>query len=49
MLGNDLVMLPLKAERSDKGEITVDKVHEFDWITHCRPEVYDRFVESALS
>jgi hypothetical protein len=47
MLGNDLVMLPLKAERSDKGEITVDNVAEFDWITHCKPEVYDRFVEIA--
>lgn len=48
MLGDDLVMLPLKAERSDRGEITVDNVTEYDWITHCRPEVYDRFVESVL-
>lgn len=47
MLGEDLVMLPLKAERSDKGEITVDNVTEFDWITHCAPEVYERF-ESVL-
>lgn len=48
MLGSDLVMLPLKAERSDKGEITVDNVTEYDWITHCAPEVYDRFVASVL-
>lgn len=48
MLGDDLVMLPLKAERSDKGEITVDNVAEYDWITHCRPEVYDAFVASAM-
>jgi hypothetical protein len=51
MLGNDLVMLPIKAERSDKGEITVDNVTEYDWITHCKPEVYDRFaaLEHAVS
>jgi hypothetical protein len=48
MLGDDLVMLPLKAERSDKDEITVDNVTEYDWITHCQPAVYDRFVQSAL-
>ena len=48
MLGDDLTMMPWTAERSDKGEITVDNVDQFDWITHCKPEVYDRFVESAL-
>lgn len=48
MLGDDLAMLPLKAERSDKDEITVDSVTDYDWVTHCLPEVYDRFVESAL-
>ncbi len=44
MLGDDLVMMPWKAERSDKGEITVGNVDQFDWITHCAPEVYDAFV-----
>jgi hypothetical protein len=49
MLGADLVMMPWKAERSDKDEITVDNVDEYDWITHCKPEVYDRFVEHTTA
>ncbi len=48
LLGNDLVMLPLKAERSDKGEISVANVTQYDWITHCAPEVYDAFVAAAM-
>jgi hypothetical protein len=49
LLGLALKIMPWKAERSDNGEIRVDNVHTFDWITHCKPEVYDRFVEVALS
>lgn len=50
MLGRDLVMMPWRAERGDKSQITVSNVTELDWVTHChdRPEVYQRFVAAAL-
>jgi hypothetical protein len=45
----ELRLMPWRAERGDKNQITVDNVAEFDWITHCAPEVYDRFVGGTLN
>lgn len=44
----DLRMLPLKAERGDRGQLTAANAAEFDWITHCAPEALDAFVEAAM-
>ncbi|WP_217577333.1 methyltransferase domain-containing protein [Mesorhizobium sp. GbtcB19] len=48
LLGEDLVMLPLNAERGDRGQITGANAAGFDWITHCAPEALDAFVEAAM-
>lgn len=48
LLGEDLAMLPLKAERGDKGQVTAANARGFDWITHCPPEALDAFVEGAM-
>jgi hypothetical protein len=50
ILGRDLKMMPWKAERGDKSQITVDNVCDLDWVTHChgQPEIYDRFVDGVL-
>ncbi|TGQ69522.1 methyltransferase domain-containing protein [Mesorhizobium sp. M00.F.Ca.ET.186.01.1.1] len=49
LLGEDLrMLLPVKAERGDKGQITIDNAAWFDWITHCPPEAFDAFVEAAM-
>lgn len=49
MLGRDLKLMPWKAERGDKSQITVGNVTELDWVTHChdRPEIYERFVDAV--
>lgn len=49
LIGADLTMLPLRAERADKSQVTVDNVGDLDWVTHChgRPEIYDRFVSDC--
>jgi hypothetical protein len=50
MLGKDLVMMPWKAERGDKRQITIENVDRLDWVTHChgQPEIYDRYIESLM-
>jgi len=48
ILGDDLTMLSLKAERGDKGQITPDNVAALDWVTHATPEAYDAFVASTV-
>lgn len=53
LIGGDLKLMPWRTERSNwedgRGEgITLDNVGEFDWITHCRPEVYERFMELVM-
>jgi SAM-dependent methyltransferase len=52
-LRGDVKMLPLKALRSDKQQITRDGVvgMDLDWITHCHDDVwcYDRFFEAAMA
>lgn len=50
LFGRDLKMMPWKAERGDKSQITVANVTDLDWVTHChdRPEIYDRYVEAAM-
>ncbi|RVD14303.1 MAG: methyltransferase domain-containing protein [Mesorhizobium sp.] len=49
LIGGDLHMLPLKAERGDRGQITAENAAELDWITHCPPEALDAFVTSIIS
>ncbi|TPI13860.1 methyltransferase domain-containing protein [Mesorhizobium sp. B4-1-1] len=46
LLGEDLVMLSLKGERGDRGQITAENVGGLDWVTHAAPEVFDAFVAS---
>ncbi|QKC83266.1 methyltransferase domain-containing protein [Mesorhizobium sp. NZP2077] len=48
LIGEDLCMLPLKAERGDRGQLTAANAAGFDWITHCAPEALDAFVEAAM-
>jgi hypothetical protein len=54
LLGPSLKMMPWKAERGDKSQITVDNVTQLDWVTHCHDschesqQIYDRFVEIAI-
>jgi len=50
MLGQALVMMPWRAERGNRRQITLANVTELDWVTHCdgQPEIYDRFVSAAL-
>ncbi|AEH88191.1 methyltransferase domain-containing protein [Mesorhizobium opportunistum] len=48
LIGEDLRMLPLKAERGDRGQITAENAAGLDWITHCAPEALDAFVEFAM-
>ncbi|MER9937423.1 methyltransferase domain-containing protein [Mesorhizobium sp. M0088] len=49
ILGTDLWMLPLKAERGDRGQITASNVAGLDWVTHATPEAYDAFVASTVA
>lgn len=45
ILGDKLKMMPWRAERGDKSHITVNNVHNLDWVTHCHDyAVYDRFI-----
>ncbi|ESY72526.1 hypothetical protein X740_33225 [Mesorhizobium sp. LNHC221B00] len=49
LIGDDLqMMVLLRAERGDKGQITAENAAEFDWITHCPPEAFDAFVASTV-
>jgi ADP-heptose:LPS heptosyltransferase/SAM-dependent methyltransferase len=47
ILGDDLTMLPLKAERGDRDQITADTVAGLDWVTHAAPDVFDAFIAST--
>lgn len=49
LIGEDLRMLPLKAERGDRGQITPANAAGLDWITHCAPEAFEAFVDKAIS
>ncbi|MER9355549.1 methyltransferase domain-containing protein [Mesorhizobium sp. M0514] len=49
ILGADLQMLQLKAERGDRGQITAGNVAELDWVTHATPEAYEAFVASTVA
>lgn len=52
LLSRDLAMMPWKALRGDKQQITHENVLSLnlDWLTHCHNDVwaYDRFFESAM-
>jgi predicted SAM-dependent methyltransferase len=52
LIDDQLRMMPWKAWRSDKNQITHQNVVglDLDWITHCHNDVwcYDRFLEAAL-
>lgn len=49
MCGPSLRWMPWSAERGDCGQIRIDNVDNYDWITHVRPEVADAFARSILS
>jgi hypothetical protein len=44
-----LVMMPWRAERGDRGQITLENVGQYDWITHAAPDVCDAFVRNATA
>lgn len=50
LLGRDLTLMPWRALRADKNQITVDNVRDLDWVTHCHsaPGVYDAFMDSIF-
>lgn len=43
-----LRMMPWSAERGDQGQIRIDNVGNYDWVTHVDPRVTDEFVRSVL-
>ncbi len=48
LLKDNLRIMPWIVCRGDLGQITVDRVLDFDWVTHCSdPLAYDRFVRAA--
>jgi SAM-dependent methyltransferase len=53
LLGDDLTLMPWRALRGDKNQITHDNVVSLglDWVTHCHGDswVYDRFAEAAMT
>jgi SAM-dependent methyltransferase len=53
ILGSALTMMPWKAWRGDKHQITHKNVIELnlDWVTHCHKDawVYDRYIERAIN
>jgi predicted SAM-dependent methyltransferase len=53
LIKSDVFLLPIKAVRGDKHQITHDNVLSLglDWITHCHNDVWatDRFFEDAMS
>jgi hypothetical protein len=53
LLGEDLTMMPWRAWRGDKNQITKDNIATLglDWMTHCHNDswAYDRFVEGAMA
>lgn len=45
LVKDNLQLMPWIVCRGDQGQITVDSVMDFDWVTHCNdPQAYDRFV-----
>ncbi|MBZ9705379.1 methyltransferase domain-containing protein [Mesorhizobium sp. ESP7-2] len=48
ILGDDLTMLDLKAERGDRNQINADNVAALDWVTHADQQVFDAFVASTV-
>jgi hypothetical protein len=45
---NALNMVPIRVMRDDKGILTPDNLGEYDWISHTTPDIYNRFVISAM-
>jgi hypothetical protein len=52
IIGTELTMMPWKALRGDKNQITHENIISLglDWVTHCHNDVwaYDRFMEDAM-
>jgi len=42
-------LAPWRAERGDQGQIRVEDVHMYDWITHVPPAVSNAFASSVVS
>jgi len=38
-----------RGARNDTGLVTLDNIGEWDWITHCSPELCDRFLDVNLA
>jgi predicted SAM-dependent methyltransferase len=53
LLGERLTLMPWRALRGDKNQITSDNILMLglDWVTHCHTDswVYDKFAESILT
>lgn len=48
ILGDALQIMPWRAVRDDKRELTIANVVEYDWITHTSPEIFDAFVRNKM-
>lgn len=48
LLGHHLTMGSWRNIRDDVGIVTPQNVHDYDWISHTTPEVYDAFITSVL-
>ncbi len=47
LLGADLKLMPWKAERGDRGQITAKNSDGYDWITHCDRDAIDAFINGV--
>lgn len=47
ILADELEMMPWNNMRDDLNVLTLENIHEFDWITHTTPTIFDAFVESV--
>jgi hypothetical protein len=45
LCGDALWLVNWRGARNDTGLITLDNVGEWDWITHCTTDIFDRFFE----
>lgn len=50
LVGSSLRIAPWNGMRDDCNVLTIDNLKEknLDWITHCKPEVFDLFAREAL-
>jgi hypothetical protein len=48
MFADEVQLLNIKNMRDDMNVLTVDNVHQYDWISHTDPEIYDAFFDGEL-